>query len=1089
MESILDFSKDLDISVLDQVVDTFYKGSGIQQKQAQDVLTKFQEYPDAWQRADQILQFSQNPHTKFIGLSILDRLITRKWKLLPQEQRVGIRNFVVGMIISICQDDSLFHTQKNLINKSDLTLVQILKQEWPQNWPDFIPELIGSSTSSINVCENNMVILKLLSEEVFDFSAEQMTQAKSLHLKTSMSKEFEQIFKFCYEVLEQGSSPSLVVSALESLLRYLHWIPYRYIYESNVLELLSTKFLMSPDTRAITLKCLTEVSSLQIPADNNAIKAQTVLFFQNTLQQIASGVVPISADLRATYSTASGTDQSFLQDLAMFLTTYLTHHRQLLEDASVEDPNLRSLLLNAHQYLIQLSKIEERELFKTTLDYWNNLVASLFQEVQRLPISELNPLMQLSMGSQAINSNSGALNPEFLKRFPLKKHIYDDICSQLRWVIIENMVRPEEVLVVENDEGEIVREFVKESDTIQLYKSEREVLVYLTHLDVIDTEEIMISKLARQIDGSEWSWHNINTLCWAIGSISGTMNEETEKRFVVTVIKDLLALTEKKRGKDNKAVVASNIMYVVGQYPRFLKAHWNFLRTVVLKLFEFMHETHEGVQDMACDTFIKIVQKCKYHFVIQQPRETEPFIQSIIKDIQETTADLQPQQVHTFYKACGLIVSEERNEPERVRLLGDLMQLPNMAWDAIVQQSSANPDLLLDPETVKIIANIIKTNVAVCTSMGPDFYSQLGYIYYNMLQLYRAVSSMISVQVAKDGLIATKTPKVRGLRTIKKEILKLVEIYIAKSKNLDEVVKVLVEPLLNAVLEDYMNNVPDARDAEVLNCMTTVVHKVGHMIPQGVILILQSVFECTLSMINNDFTEYPEHRVEFYRLLRAINEKSFGALLELPPVAFKLFVDSICWAFKHNDRDVEVNGLQIALDLLKNIEQLNNTPFAVAFYSNFYFVFVGETFYVLTDSDHKSGFSKQSLLLMRLIALVQENKITVPIYQEGSAPQGTSNQVYLNEYLASMLASAFPHLAGDQIVNFLAALTSQYRDPVKFNGTLRDFLVQIKEFGGDPTDYLFAEDKEKALSEQQKLDKERAAKVGGLLKPSELDDE
>jgi CRM1 / Exportin repeat 3 len=71
-------------------------------------------------------------------------------------------------------------------------------------------------------------------------------------------------------------------------------------------------------------------------------------------------------------------------------------------------------------------------------------------------------------------------------------------------------------------------------------------------------------------------------------------DEETEKRFLVTVIKDLLGLTEMKRGKDNKAVVASNIMYIVGQYPRFLKAHWKFLKTVVNKNFEFMHETHEG---------------------------------------------------------------------------------------------------------------------------------------------------------------------------------------------------------------------------------------------------------------------------------------------------------------------------------------------------------------------------------------------------------------------------------------------------------------------------------------------------------------
>ena len=41
-------------------------------------------------------------------------------------------------------------------------------------------------------------------------------------------------------------------------------------------------------------------------------------------------------------------------------------------------------------------------------------------------------------------------------------------------------------------------------------------------------------------------------------------------------------------------------MYVVGQYPRFLRAHWKFLKTVVNKLFEFMHEKHPGVQVCAC---------------------------------------------------------------------------------------------------------------------------------------------------------------------------------------------------------------------------------------------------------------------------------------------------------------------------------------------------------------------------------------------------------------------------------------------------------------------------------------------------------
>jgi len=61
-------------------------------------------------------------------------------------------------------------------------------------------------------------------------------------------------------------------------------------------------------------------------------------------------------------------------------------------------------------------------------------------------------------------------------------------------------------------------------------------------------------------NGRELSWSGLNTLCWAIGSISGSMLEEQENRFLVTVIRDLLNLCEITRGKDNKAVIASNIM-------------------------------------------------------------------------------------------------------------------------------------------------------------------------------------------------------------------------------------------------------------------------------------------------------------------------------------------------------------------------------------------------------------------------------------------------------------------------------------------------------------------------------------------------
>lgn len=1080
METILDFSKDLDINLFDQVVGTFYKGSGAEQKEAQSVLSQFQENAESWTRADKILSNSNNAQSKYIALSCLNKLIQYRWKTIPEDERIGIRNFIVNMIISLCDNETIFETERALINKIDLTLVQILKQEWPHNWPQFIPEIVLSSRSSFNVCENNMIILKLLSEEVFDFSQDQLTQAKAKSLRLSMRAEFEEIFKLCYEVLDKTTKSSLIISTLNALLKYIPWIPVNYIFQTDLLKLLTGKFLNPVDTRTITLKCLTEVSNLNSPE----LEEKFIIFFKDTMEQIYS-IIPPDTNLKQSYKIASTNDQSFLQDLAMFICTFLNNHLLPLE----QNESLRELLLTSMHYLVELSRIEERELFKTCLDFWCNFVHGLFEEIQKLPQNELSPLMQLSYSSSIKATSGGAPDPAVLAKFPLREHMYTSILSKLRLVMIESMVRPEEVLIVENDEGEIVREFVKESDTIQLYKSMREVLVYLTHLDVVDTEQIMSEKLARQIDESEWSWQNINTLCWAIGSISGTMNEDMEKRFLVSVIKDLLSLTEMKRGKDNKAVVASNIMYIVGQYPRFLKAHWKFLKTVVNKLFEFMHETHEGVQDMACDTFIKITHKCKKHFVAVQQQEREPFINEIIRNIQQITEDLQPQQVHTFYEACGIIVSAQTSKDARDKLLGELMALPNMAWSAIVQQAGKDPELLTNTETVKIIANIIKTNVSVCKALGPGFYSQLGLMYVDMLSLYKAVSTMISDFVAKDGLIATKTPKVRGLRTIKKEILKMVETYINQADNLEEIVRDLAQPLFGAVLEDYSSNVPDARDAEVLNCMTALISKVGHMIPEGVVLILQKVFECTLDMIKNDFVEYPEHRIEFYKLLKEINSKSFQALLQLSGDAFQSLINAALWAFKHNNREVEDNGLSLTLELIENVEKLGDTPFTKAFYENFYFQILSDTFYVFTQPDHKSGFRYQSQLLAQLIHLVEDNVIQAPLYTHEQAPEGTSNSDFLKQYLAQLLISAFDNLQKEQLVNFLNVLTSVYKDLNKFKATLRDFLIQIKEFGGDPTDYLFAEDKEIEKQEQNRLQREKDLQVGGLIKPSEMDDE
>jgi exportin-1 len=731
----------ISISELDSTVRAFYEGKGDVQKQAQQKLTEFKSNPDAWLMVDKILQEATYLPTKYAGLQVLDDVIMTRWKVLPRDQCQGIRNFVVDKIIEASQSEDSLKQQRLFVDKLDLTLVNILKQEWPHNWPTFINEIISSCHSSLSICENNMVILRLLSEEVFDFSQDQMTSTKAKNLKTTMCAEFSQIFQLCLEILSTAEHTNLIRATLKTLLRFLNWIPLGFIFETKLIDTLVERFLNVPEFRNMTMKCLTEIGGLQM-GQQFQYDEKLVQLFTTTLNSV-SKMIPLSTDLKEVYGKSNSRDQEYIQNLALFLCNFFTVHLNVIEKIPNTD-----YLTHGHYYLILISQIDDREIFKICLEYWTKLVQELYEEMQQLPITDVNPLV--SMGVSGL-SNGGAPNPSTLANYPLRKHKYSQILTNLRSVMVEKMVRPEEVLIMENDEGEIVRTFVKESDTIQLYKTTRECLVYLTHLDVVDTENIMSDKLQKQVDGSEWSWNNCNTLCWAIGSISGAMNEETEKRFLVTVIKDLLGLTEMKRGKDNKAVVASNIMYIVGQYPRFLKAHWKFLKTVVNKLFEFMHETHEGVQDMACDTFIKIANKCKRHFVALQPGETEPFIEEIVRNMRKITCDLSPQQVHTFYEACGYMISAQGQKSLQDRLIENLMSFPNQAWDQIIQQANVNPAILQDSETIKVVGNIMKTNVSACSSVGSYFYSQIGRIYHDMLNMYRASSQLISDAVAKEG--------------------------------------------------------------------------------------------------------------------------------------------------------------------------------------------------------------------------------------------------------------------------------------------------------------------------------------------------
>ena len=120
--------------------------------------------------------------------------------------------------------------------------------------------------------------------------------------------------------------------------------------------------------------------------------------------------------------------------------------------------------------------------------------------------------------------------------------------------------------------------------------------------------------------------------------------------------------------------------------------------------------------------------------------------------------------------------------------------------------------------------------------------------------------------------------------------------------------------------------------------------------------IMENVFECTLQMINKDFSEYPEHRVEFFKLLKAINLHCFQALLKLDSRQFKFVIDSCMWASKHDNREVENTGLNMCIELMDNMAESPDPQLSNMFFQQFFVRILQDVFFVVTDSDHKAGW-------------------------------------------------------------------------------------------------------------------------------------
>lgn len=96
----------------------------------------------------------------------------------------------------------------------------------------------------------------------------------------------------------------------------------------------------------------------------------------------------------------------------------------------------------------------------------------------------------------------------------------------------------------------------------------------------------------------------------------------------------------------------------------------------------------------------------------------------------------------------------------------------------------------------------------------------------------------------------------------------------------------------------------------------------------------------------------------------------------------------------------------VALEVVNNFASADPAVMN-AFFQQYFLNILQDIFFVLTDTDHKSGFKLQSVMLARMFQLVETNAIQLPLDPTGAS---SNNTAFLRDYTANLLKSAFPHV-------------------------------------------------------------------------------
>ena len=193
------------------------------------------------------------------------------------------------------------------------------------------------------------------------------------------------------------------------------------------------------------------------------LRSNTGTLFVVTLTEL-SKILPVSTNIARAVENGNEDNRMFVRGLSMFCTTYLSNHLAISEgtERPVGTVTCRDATLLAMQYIVQISHVEDKEIFKICIEFWHVITKSLYDEKCRGGGGGGGGGVAFGAPT-SLNGGGSTVSSQRLEMYE------KGVLNALRLVMVTRMAKPEEVLIEQDERGEIVRQATKDTDAIAVY--------------------------------------------------------------------------------------------------------------------------------------------------------------------------------------------------------------------------------------------------------------------------------------------------------------------------------------------------------------------------------------------------------------------------------------------------------------------------------------------------------------------------------------------------------------------------------------------------------------------------------------------